>query len=41
VANQGSDNLAVFRIASSGLTPIGNVVTGANNPAAVQFVYLP
>ncbi|HVR19095.1 MAG TPA: lactonase family protein, partial [Polyangiaceae bacterium] len=41
VANQGSDNVAVFRIASSGLTPIGNVVTGANNPAAVQFVYLP
>jgi 6-phosphogluconolactonase len=41
VANQGSDNLAVFSIAASGLTPVGNVVTGANNPAAVQFVYLP
>jgi 6-phosphogluconolactonase len=41
VANQGSDNLAVFSIAASGLTAVGNVVTGANNPAAVQFVYLP
>jgi 6-phosphogluconolactonase len=41
VANQGSDNLAVFEIASTGLTPIGDVVTGATNAAAVQFVYLP
>ena len=41
VANQASDNLAVFEIASTGLTPVGDVVTGANNAAAVQFVYLP
>ncbi len=41
VANQGSDNLAVFSIAANGLMPVGNVVTGAQNPAAVQFVYLP
>jgi 6-phosphogluconolactonase len=41
VANQGSDNLAVFSISASGLAPVGNVVTGAQNPAAVQFVYLP
>jgi 6-phosphogluconolactonase len=41
VANQGSDNLAVFGIDAGGLTPVGSVVTGLNNPAAVQFVYLP
>jgi 6-phosphogluconolactonase len=41
VANQDSDNLAVFEISTSGLTPVGSVVTGANAPAAVQFVYLP
>jgi 6-phosphogluconolactonase len=41
VANQASDNLAVFEVAATGLTPVGDVVTGANSPAAVQFVYLP
>lgn len=41
VANQGSDNLAVFSIDASGLTPVGNVVTGPNNPSAVQILYLP
>ena len=41
VANQDSDSLAVFEISASGLAAVGNVVTGANNPAAVQFVYLP
>lgn len=41
VANQDSDNLAVFRIAADGLTPIGDPVSGASSPAAVQFVYLP
>ena len=41
VANQGSDDLAVFGIDATGLAPVGSVVTGASNPAAVQIVYLP
>ena len=41
VANQGTDDLSVFAIDATGLTPVGSVVTGANNPAAVQIVYLP
>jgi 6-phosphogluconolactonase len=40
-ANQDSSSLAVFDIEATGLTPVGDLVTSARSPAAVQFVYLP
>jgi 6-phosphogluconolactonase len=42
VANQDSNDLAVFAIANDGsLEPLGQTVTGPPQPAGVQIVYLP
>jgi 6-phosphogluconolactonase len=40
-ANQDSNSLAVFEIGAAGLSPVGDLITSARSPAAVQFVYLP
>jgi 6-phosphogluconolactonase len=40
-ANQDSNSVAVFEIGTAGISPVGELVTSARSPAAVQFVYLP